>query len=91
MADACDPAAAAKPWTYAAAWPQPLDATALPRPAGQQAQARPAGVLPERPATWWEAAMAGQNFAEEDKLDTARFNATLWAGLKGEKRRSRRK
>ncbi len=91
MADAFDPATAAKPWTYAAAWPQPLDATALPHPAGQQAQARPAGVLPERPATWWEAAMAGQNFAEEDKLDTARFNATLWAGLKGEKRRSRGK
>jgi hypothetical protein len=27
--------------------------------------------------------MAGQNFAEEDRLDTARFNLALWRGLKG--------
>jgi hypothetical protein len=27
--------------------------------------------------------MAGQNFNEEDRLDTAAFNAALWRGLKG--------
>ena len=25
--------------------------------------------------------MAGQNFAKEDQLDTARFNTALWRGL----------
>ena len=28
--------------------------------------------------------MAGQDFSEEDKVDVAKFNAALWAGLKGE-------
>jgi hypothetical protein len=28
--------------------------------------------------------MAGQNFAEEDHLDTAAFNLALWRGMKGE-------
>jgi hypothetical protein len=27
--------------------------------------------------------MAGQNFAGEDRLDTAAFNLALWRGLKG--------
>ncbi len=83
MTDAFDPASAAKPWTYKALWPQPLDATALPKPAGHSAQARPGGVVPERTAAWWSDAMAGQNFASEDKLDSAKFNAALWRGLKG--------
>jgi hypothetical protein len=37
-----------------------------------------------RDAAWWEAAMAGQDFSAEDRLNVARFNAALWAGLKGE-------
>ena len=83
MAQVFDPATAAAPWTYTAKWPQPLDSTDLPKPPAQHASARPAGVLPERPAAWWSAAMAGQDFAAEDKLDTAKFNAALWRGLKG--------
>jgi DNA-binding beta-propeller fold protein YncE len=83
MARAFDPATARQPWHYTARWPQPLDATDLPHPPARQAAARPAGVLPERSAQWWAAAMAGQDFSAEDKLDTARFNAALWAGLKG--------
>lgn len=83
MAAAFDPARAALPWTYTAQWPQPLDATDLPKPPLRQARARPAGVLPERPAAWWSAAMAGQDFDAEDKLDTAKFNAALWRGIKG--------
>jgi len=27
--------------------------------------------------------MAGQDFSEEDRLDTVRFNKALWQGLKG--------
>jgi hypothetical protein len=83
MAQAFDPATASRPWTYSARWPQPLDATTLPRPTVHQAMARPASVLPERPAAWWAAAMAGQDFSQEDKLDTAKFNAALWLGIKG--------
>ncbi len=84
MADAFDPATATKPWTYRALWPQPLDATDLPKPANHVAQARPLGVLAERDAAWWSGAMAGQDFTAEDKLDSAKFNAALWTGLKGE-------
>jgi hypothetical protein len=83
MAQAFDPAKADVAWTYTAKWPQPLDATALPKPPAHATSARPAGVLPERPAAWWSAAMAGQDFTAEDKLDTAKFNAALWLGIKG--------
>ena len=83
MAAAFDPATAAAAWTYTAKWPQPLDATDLPKPASHRASARPAGVLPERNAAWWSAAMAGQDFGVEDKLDTVKFNAALWLGMKG--------
>lgn len=82
MADAFDPKLTT-PWTYAAKWPQPLDATQLPRPANHVASARPPGVAPERSAQWWATAMQGQDFSGEDKLDTGAFNKALWAGLKG--------
>lgn len=82
MADAFDPKLTSR-WTYKARWPQPLDATALPKPAARVAMARPKSLHPERSAAWWQAAMAGQDFSGEDKLDTANFNAALWKGLKG--------
>ena len=78
-----DPATVKVPWSYTAKWPQPLDATALPKPPVREAQTRPAGLLPERPAAWWSLAMAGQDFSGEDKLDTAKFNAALWRGIRG--------
>jgi len=81
MADAFDPRLMA--WTYAARWPATLDATALPKPANRTAAARPATLAPERTAAWWAAATAGQDFAQEDKLDTDAFNRALWRGLKG--------
>ena len=81
MADAFDPKLA--DWTYAARWPGPLDATDLPKPAVRSAAARPASLAPERSAAWWAAATAGQDFSQEDRLDTAAFNAALWRGLKG--------
>ncbi len=83
MADAFDPALKAA-WHYTALWPQPLDATELPKPATHAIRVRPAGLAPERSAMWWTAAMKGQDFSGEDKLDTEAFNKALWRGLKGE-------
>jgi hypothetical protein len=82
MADAFDPALTSD-WTYAARWSATLDATDLPKPADRTALARPATLAAERSAAWWAAATAGQDFSQEDKLDTAAFNAALWRGLKG--------
>jgi hypothetical protein len=42
------------------------------------------GSEPLRNAAYWQRSMRGQNFAEEDQLDTALFNQALWAGLKGD-------
>ncbi len=81
MADAFDPRLG--DWTYAARWPSPLDATDLPKPAVRTAAARPATLAPERSAAWWAAATAGQDFSQEDRLDTDAFNRALWRGLKG--------
>jgi hypothetical protein len=39
---------------------------------------------PPRSAAYWTAAMAGQGFAGEDRLDTARDNRALWRGLEGD-------
>jgi DNA-binding beta-propeller fold protein YncE len=89
MAQAFDPASVNMAWTYTAKWPQPLDATDLPKPPLRQAMTRPASVLPERPAQWWAAAMAGQDFSGEDRLDTVKFNAALWRGIKGSPRPAR--
>jgi hypothetical protein len=66
-----------------ASWPQPLELTDLPKPANRTAMARPLTLAPEHSAAWWAAAMQGQDFSGEDKLDTEKFNAALWRGLKG--------
>jgi DNA-binding beta-propeller fold protein YncE len=67
-------------WSYKAIVPRALRATRLPLPppgAGEAAIAPPMHT-----AAYWEKAMAGQNFAAEDRLDTAAFNRALWKGLK---------
>ena len=69
-------------WTYTAQVSGVLRSTKLPLPAATSAEHV---IQPRRNAAWWAAAMAGQNFAEEDRLDTAAFNRALWRGLKGEK------
>ena len=68
-------------WNYTALVPNVLRSTRLPLPAATNAEHV---AQPRRTAAWWAAAMAGQNFAEEDRLDTAAFNRALWRGLKGE-------
>ncbi len=68
-------------WTYQARVPAVLRTTALPLPPAVVAGA--GCLVKTRSAAYWAATMAGQNFAEEDRLDTARYNLALWQGMKG--------
>ena len=74
-------------WSYAAKAADVLRATKLPIPA-DRFEVQKLGTLPcpMRTAAYWSAAMKGQDFRTEDKLDTVRFNAALWAGLHGDDR-----
>jgi YVTN family beta-propeller protein len=69
-------------WTFTARVPAVLRTTALPLPPGPPV--RTSCRTPTRSARWWAAAMAGQDFSEEDRLDTPAFNLALWRGLKGD-------
>ncbi|MEI7932651.1 MAG: hypothetical protein WCI21_06315, partial [Alphaproteobacteria bacterium] len=67
-------------WTYTAVVPAALRATQLPLPPPTVAE----GPQPAtRSSEYWQRVMAGQDFISEDRLDTVRFNAALWEGLKG--------
>jgi len=68
-------------WSYRARVPGALRTTALPLPAAAVASAacRPQ----QRTAAWWQAAMRGQDFRTEDRLDTPAFNRALARGLRG--------
>jgi len=78
MADVFDPAQSQ--WTYRAEAADVLRTTQLPIPAERFA-ARQSTACINRGASYWAAAMKGQNFAVEDRLDTAAFNSALWRGL----------
>jgi len=75
-------------WSYKALVPQVLRTTKLPLPPeptkGSMLGAAGCFSAPRHDAQWWETAMAGQNFHEEDRLDAASFNKALWSGLNGE-------
>jgi hypothetical protein len=76
-------------WSYDARVPDVLRATRLPLDAPAQRKSEreaPAGCFAasRHDAAWWDAAMAGQDFSAEDRLDTPKFNSALWAGLRGE-------
>jgi hypothetical protein len=76
-------------WFYDAVVPEVLRSTQLPLEPPTQKKSklgtRNACFSTSRhDAAWWEAAMADQDFREEDRLDVDKFNAVLWAGLKGE-------
>jgi len=81
MADAFDPQQTS--WTFTAQVPAALRATQLPLPPPTRAEAA-CPARPARSAAYWAAAMAGQDFSEEDRLDVPRFNRALWRGLKGD-------
>ena len=76
-------------WNYQAVVPSILYSTQLPLPQKSQANIAKAPTpcldMPKREAAYWAAAMEGQNFAVEDKLDSDAFNRAIWKGLKGEK------
>jgi hypothetical protein len=81
MADAFDPKQA--DWSFTAQVPAVLRATQLPLPPPTAAEAGCPTAAP-RSSAYWTAAMAGQDFSSEDRLDTPRFNRALWRGLKGD-------
>jgi DNA-binding beta-propeller fold protein YncE len=73
-------------WTFRAAPSEVLrQQTKLPLPA-RVAEADPAPPVCRAPrdAAYWTRAMAGLNFAEEDRLDTQRYNRALWTGMTGQ-------
>ncbi len=81
MADVFDPKAA--DWTFTAQVPAVLRTTQLPLPPPTAAEAA-CPAAPARTSAYWAAAMAGQDFSSEDRLDTPRFNRALWRGIKGD-------
>lgn len=71
-------------WTFTARAAQVLRQTALPIPADRFVAQDPAhAACINRSPEFWAAAMTGQKFAAEDRLDTDAFNAALWRGLTG--------
>jgi hypothetical protein len=81
MADVFDPSQLQ--WTYRAEAADILRSTQLPIPSERfNAKASStAGACSGRNAQFWQAAMAGQNFGSEDKLNPEAFNSALWRGL----------
>ncbi len=70
-------------WSYTAHAARVLQATDLPIPADRFVAAQASAAdCPVRTAAYWAAAMKGQDFRTEDKLDTAAFNKALMEGLK---------
>ncbi len=70
-----------KSWTYRATAADVLRATQLPIPADRFVASASASARPQRSAAYWAAAMQGQDFSGEDRLDTSAFNTALWQGL----------
>ena len=69
-------------WSYRAVASDVLHNTQLLIPPDRFAPKQSAdATCPTRSATYWAAAMKGQDFSKEDRLDTPRFNTALWQGL----------
>ena len=80
MADIFDPAQSK--WSYRAQAADVLRTTQLPIPSGRfAANQSSAMACANHPSSYWAAAMKGQNFEVEDRLDTTSFNSALWRGL----------
>ena len=80
MADVFDPAQSL--WSYRAEAADVLRTTQLPIAAERFVmKASTATSCTNHDAAYWAAAMKGQNFASEDRLDSAAFNRALWRGL----------
>jgi DNA-binding beta-propeller fold protein YncE len=75
------------PWTYTAELPAALKDLSLPiavRASEPQHAELTCVKIVHRDAAWWAAAMVGQDFSHEDRLDTPKYNAALWTGLRGD-------
>ena len=81
MADVFD-TKAGPAWSFEAHPSAILRTTKLPLPPADAKEAA-CMVKPRRSAAWWAAAMAGQDFSQEDRLNTASYNQALWRGLRG--------
>jgi DNA-binding beta-propeller fold protein YncE len=80
MADVFDPRQ--REWNFRAEAADILRTTQLPISADRFiARQSVSSTCPGRSADYWAAAMKGQNFATEDRLDPGAFNAALWRGL----------
>ncbi len=81
MADLFDPAQSN--WSYRAEAADILRTTQLPITADRFITSRtdPVTSCAGRSTSYWAAAMKGQNFRTEDRLNTADFNSALWKGL----------
>ncbi|MFL6735607.1 MAG: bifunctional YncE family protein/alkaline phosphatase family protein [Sphingomonas sp.] len=79
MADLFDPAQSQ--WSYRAEAANVLHSTKLPIPGDRFVATQSASSCGVHDANFWAAAMKGQDFSSEDRLDTPRFNSALWQGL----------
>src|SRR5581483_9098647 len=81
MADLFDPKQSQ--WTYRAEAADVLRSTKLPIAPDRfvPTEERASVDCPAHTAAYWTAAMKGQDFSKEDRLDTAAFNSALWRGL----------
>lgn len=70
-----------KEWAYKAMIPDILYATDLKLPKPKTKISLPS----EHSNKYWIKKMQGQDFKDEDKLDTDSFNKTLWEGIQGSK------
>jgi len=74
-------------WSYTARIPGLLTGTQVPTSQGQTApdHRRQQKLYNRRPAAYWQKKLGDQDYDEEDKLDTPRFNLELWRGIMGNK------
>jgi DNA-binding beta-propeller fold protein YncE len=80
MADVFD--RARSDWNYRAEAANILRTTQLPISADRfSATQKTAATCPGRSSAYWSAAMKGQDFRTEDRLDPDAFNSALWRGL----------
>jgi DNA-binding beta-propeller fold protein YncE len=70
-------------WTYRAEAADVLRTTQLPIPNDRfvPGEERASTQCVGHTAAYWAAAMKGQDFTKEDRLDTRAFNSALWRGL----------
>ena len=72
-------------WAYQARIPSLLTGTGVPTTTGEVVPEgkRPAKFYNRRSAAYWQKKLGGEDYDEEDKLDTPRFNRELWKGIMG--------